>query len=421
MENKNESNKSQIEQLLYGALNNIEYDEIFQLREKYEDRINQLGISSFQAEKNLGIEYKTLNRLLDGDIKKFDLIPLIKLGYFLSIDEKEISELFTTFLSKQYENELNQAKKTTFILEYFDIPTLKKIGVINSTTNFEHIENRINAIFGLKSILDYDIENVGAAMSSTVSLDKNNLKSKSEKNRNYFKDKSKEIFSLINNPNKYQKEALVNYFSKIRWHSTDFENGLINVIRSLYKLGVTVIFQEMVPSLKMRGATFEVNKKPCIVLTDFRKSYPTLWFAFIHELFHVLFDWEEILLKTYHLSDEENDLYVIKHKEEEANEFAREYLFSKNKIETISNKIKHNYYIKEFAIEHHVHPSIIYANYAHYYNNEENRLWAKFDKLIRPPMDNLIKKLNGNLSHCSTANDYSNYYLTKIYNSDDQK
>ncbi len=399
----------EIESLINSAWENPVPDELLHLRLRFEEKIEELGITAFQVEKNFGLEYKTLNRLLDGDIKKVDLIPLIKLGYFIGISEKKISEIFTNYISKRHEVDLLQVKRNAFILENFDLATLKKIGVINSTNDFEHIEKRINEIFGLKSILEYNTEDTGAALSST------NIKPKNGKNRKYFKDKSRDIFKLINNPNRYDKEALIDYFGKIRWHSTDLENGLINVIKSLFSLGVTVIFQPKIPSLQLRGATFEVNGKPCIVLTDYRNSYPTLWFAFLHELFHVLFDWEEILLKRYHLSDEENDLNVLKHKEDEANEFARDYLFSKQKVELISSQIRQSFFVKEFAAEHHVHPSIIYSNYAHQYNTDENELWAQLDKYIRPSMEKLIQKLSGGLSHGSPSKDFANYYLNKIF------
>jgi len=412
-------NRDEIDNLIRGALSRGVEDDFFNFRERFENRVKELEIKAFQIEKNLGIEYKTLNRIIDGDIKKYDLVALIKIGSFLGINEKEISGAFTRLLANQHSEEIEHAKKTTFILDNFDLPTLKDIGAINTTVDFVQIEKKLNSIFGLKSILDYNTEESGAAFSSTTGIEKAISKTKSAKNRKYFIDKSKTIFKLINNPNKYQRELLIEYFPKIRWHSTDLDNGLINVIKSMYSLGVTVIFQPKIPSLKMRGATFEANKKPCIVLTDYRQSYPTLWFALLHELFHVLFDWDEIYNKTYHLSEEDNDLFILKHKEEEANDFAREYLFPKNKIEEISDRITQNYFVREYAFDHHIHPSILYANYSYVNNSEKNNLWAKFDTFIRPPMDKLTNKLTGGLSHDNTSEEICNYYNTKIYASNE--
>ena len=77
--------------------------------------------------------------------------------------------------------------------------------------------------------------------------------------------------------------------------------------------------------------------------------------------------------------------------------------------------------MKEFALDHHVDPSIIYAIYAYEYSNKEDNLWAQFDKFIRPSMDNLIQKLNGGLSHSSTSKQFANYYLTNIFKTSDDE
>ncbi|OJY92206.1 MAG: hypothetical protein BGP13_08565 [Sphingobacteriales bacterium 40-81] len=388
-------------------------DEIPSLREKFENRLLDLGITSHQVEENLQIEYRTLNGILDGNLQRFDLLSLIKICQFLDIPEKEIVELYLKYVSNKHREDLESSKKRAFILNNFDLNVLKSIGVINSIRNFDRIEEQINSIFNLRSITDYDTEDTGAAFSTT------NLKPKSNKSRTYFINKSRLVFRLINNPRRYEKQALIDYFPKIRWHSTDIDNGMINVFKSLFELGVTVIFHPSMPSLQMRGATFEVNGKPCIILTDYRKSYPTLWFALLHELFHVLFDWDEILQKRYHISDEENDLFVVKQKEEEANDFARQYLFPEPKLDIIIPRIKHKIIVKEFALDNHVHPSVVYANYAFKYSTEENNLWQEFDKMIRPTMESLIRKMVNGLSHKSPAKEFADYYKKHIYNLDE--
>jgi Zn-dependent peptidase ImmA (M78 family) len=407
-----EFNQDEINRLINSAWDGKTGNEILSLREKFEKRLLDLGITFNQAEQNLQIAYRTLNGILDGDLQRFDLLSLLKVGHFLEIPEHEIVEMYTKFVAEKHREDLEQAKKRTFILNNFDLPVLKNIGVINSIRDFEHVEQQINLIFGLQSIMDYDTEDTGAALSSTK------IKPKNDKSRKYFKSKSKLIFRLINNPHRYEKQALIDYFPKIRWHSTEVENGMLNVLKSLFELGLTVIFQPSMPSLQMRGATFEVNGKPCIALTDYRKSYPTLWFALLHELFHVLFDWDEILLKRYHLSDEETDLFVVRQREEEANDFAREYLFPTAKLELISSRIKQPVIVKEFALDNHVHPSILYANYAFKNSTEENNLWQQLDKSIRPPMESLIKKLGNGLSHKSPAIEFATYYKKYIFNTE---
>jgi len=410
MEESRQFNDNHTESLLNSILRRLDAEEILQLRNRFENKLNELGITSFQAEKQLGTDYKTLNRLLDGDVKKFDLITLIKIGYLLNIPEKDVSESFISLMLEQHAEEISNVKKMMFIHNNFDLDTLKKLRIIKKTNDYSHIENQLVSILGLHSILDYNPEDIGAAHSES------SIKPKHQKNRIYFKSKSKSIFKLIDNPNPFDRQGVIDYFPKIRWHSTDVDGGMITVIKSLFKLGVTVIFQPKIPSLQMRGATFEVNGKPCIVLTDYMNSYPTMWFALVHELFHVLFDWEEILSKKYHLSDEETDIDVLKHKEDEANDFAREYFLPSKILNSISERIRQTFFIKEFASDNHVHPSIVYANFAFRNSDEENNYWAIYNNLIHPNMEKLIETMSVGLSYESSAREYSSNYLNKIYN-----
>lgn len=378
------------------------------LKSKFERRLSELNISQNQAEENLEIEHRTLNGILDGSLKKIDFVHLLKIAQFIDISYKEISDLYVKAIAEKHKDDLEQSKRRTFILNHFDLPVLKNIGVIESIRDFQHIEERLNQIFGIDTITDYDVEDTGAALSTP------NVVVKNEKTRKYFIRKSKAIFKLIGNPNRYDKEALVEYFPKIRWHTTDIDNGILNVSKALYELGVTVIFHPTMPSLQLRGATFEVNNKPCIVLTDYRNSYPTMWFAFLHELFHVIFDWEEIQKRKYHLSDEENDLFVVRQKEEEANEFAREFLFPKSKMQTILDRMQQRVFVKEYALDNHVHPSIVYANHAYNYKIEERNLWAEYEQFW-PSIKNLVKKLSNDLTHKSTAADFASYFKNTIF------
>lgn len=381
------------------------------LRSIFEKKLQELDLSTNQIRENLEIEQRTLNGVLDGTQKRVDVLAIYKIAQILGMSYNEVMDLFLKSITQNHKDDVDKARRRAFILNNFDLPTLRNAGVIESIRDLDHIEHRLNSIFGLNSILDYDIEEIEAAFSST------NIKPKNLQTRKYFIKKAQAVFKAIANPNPYEKQALIDYFPKIRWHSTDVNLGLANVMKSLYKLGVTVIFQHKMPQLQVRGATFSVNKKPCIVITNYREYYPTMWFAFLHELFHVLFDWQEILARKYHLSDEEGDLFVVKQKEEEANEFAREFLFPKQKMERIINKLHQKVFIREFALDNHVHQSIIYANHAWTNSTSENNLWAQYEKYM-PEIDMLIENISGGLTTKSTASEFATHYKTRIFNNE---
>lgn len=114
---------------------------------------------------------------------------------------------------------------------------------------------------------------------------------------------------------------------KIKPYSQDITNGLLTVCRALYNIGVTVIFQNYLTTTQVRGATFIINEKPSVVITDFNKNYPTLWFTLLHELNHVLFDFDTIEKSSYHLSDD-NDLFLI---EDQANTFCKKFFLCRKR------------------------------------------------------------------------------------------
>jgi len=164
------------------------------------------------------------------------------------------------------------------------------------------------------------------------------------------------------------------------------EKGLLLVAQTLFKLGITLILiPKFTTDLHVRGATLSYQDKPCIVLTNYTKFYASIWFALIHELFHVLYDWDEIRNERYHISGETES---IKINEVEADSFARQYLFSDEKMNLIKPRINEPNYVKEFAAKNHIHPSIIYTFYN--FDNADEKNYAKFNKYM-PDFSNLLK------------------------------
>ena len=193
-------------------------------------------------------------------------------------------------------------------------------------------------------------------------------------------------FKMIDNPNKYDRQVLKELIPKIRPYTRNVKTGLISVIRALFQAGVTIIYQPSIEKLQVRGATMVVNGKPCIVLSDFQKNYPTLWFTLLHELHHVLFDFEEIEKRTYHISSGEGDLFLMD--EEKADNFAKDYLLNEDRLNYAMPYINSPYQIEKLASQWGVHSSIIYAIYCF-----QTKEWALYNKYI-PKMKEALELLN---------------------------
>ncbi|OJX34144.1 MAG: hypothetical protein BGO86_02415 [Chryseobacterium sp. 36-9] len=353
------------------------------IEDLFTERLEQSGLTKTQFEKLSGMERRSLDAILDKTSKQTDIIKLLKLAEFLEVDLSDLLIIYFNDRPVEEIRELQSSMDITFINKYFDLKTLAGLGFIQKNDSLETLKDRICSFFGLDSIYDYDRELSDALYSRTK-------KSFSDKMKDFWIKSSYKYFELIDNPNEYSRKELVELIPKIKPYTQNIENGLLTVFQALYNIGVTVVFQPLLPKTQIRGATFFINDKPCIVITDFNKNYATIWFALIHELHHVLFDLETIQKTSYHLSGEP-DLFLIQ--EDKANEFASEYLLSSEKMRYIEKLIHNKFMVEKFAKECQIHPCIIYSQYQWRQSELGNDYWAAFKEAF-PNIKNITKKLN---------------------------
>ncbi|AMR33672.1 hypothetical protein A0256_20680 [Mucilaginibacter sp. PAMC 26640] len=346
------------------------------LSELFDKRIQELDITKTASLEVMKIERLSLNGILEGTQRRTDFLNLAKLSRFLRVNKEEVVRLYIDALQKNFPEiaELSTSS-IEFIKLNFDLAALRSAGVIDSISDFQSIEQSLTNHFGLKSIFDFRVSDVRPAFSAAKGEVKN------RGSRIFWLESAIDKCKLINNPYDYDRKGLIDYFSQIRWHSLNVEEGLISIIKDLFKLGITVIYQPTMADLKLKGATFSVNNKPCVVISNYRGFYTTLWFTLLHELFHVIFDWEEIVVGQYHLSEEKPDSLTVREKEIEADYFAREYLLPKSKYEVIRPHIIDPDYVEKFARDHHFHHSFIYTFYALDRGESNRSAWAKANKM----------------------------------------
>lgn len=357
----------------------VNIDETASLMELYVSRKKTLNLSDRQIQKILGMDRNTLNPILHGTAKHVNFINVIKLAHFFGVSVNDLAKLYIPEMNSQVIAEIQRSREAGFIMEFFDVSALMKMRFLKKDTTSKDMSDRITLFFGLDVLYDYS---KGASFTAFSRSKRNS----SDLMRNFWIQSALGHFTYIANPNPYIRSELIELIPKIRPYTRDVRNGLIKVLRALYHIGVTVIFQQSVEKLQVRGATMAVKGKPCIVLSDVQNNYPTLWFALLHELHHVLFDFEEIKKRVYHISSGEGDLFLMD--EGKADDFAREYLLNDSRLRFASGYIGSNKHIEKLAKEWGVHPSIIYSIYC-YKTNE----WAFYSKYI-PKMDEAITLLN---------------------------
>lgn len=353
-------------------------DDNLSIKELYKIKKETLGISDRQIQKLLDMDAKSLNPILDGNAKQINFINIIKLSYFLGISINELTHMYVPEFTNEQIEEIQRTKEMSYIIEKFDVSALTKLKFFNTNASSKEISSKIINFFGLESLYDYSKNPISPAFSRT--------KRNSNDLMRYFWVYSAFIqFEKIENPYPYNRSELLELIPKIKPYTRDIKNGLIKVLKALYRAGVTVIFQPNLKNIQIRGATMVVNKKPCIVLSDLQNNYPTLWFVLLHELHHVLYDIKEIGKRTYHLSGEA-DLFLMD--EEKADDFAQNYLLNESRLKYISSYIDAPIMVEKAAKDWGIHPSIIYAIYC-YKTNE----WSKYSKFI-PKMKEAISLLN---------------------------
>ena len=405
----NKDKFSDIDALLRGALKEETLREIFEKR-VHELRTNQTGV-----QKLLKIERRTLNGILDGTTKRANYDKLLSLAGFLKMPVEKLYQMYISLVEEKYTHQHSTSNKKKFIKERFDLTVLKKAGFINSLDDFEEIENKIVSFLGLAEIFEYETRSFDAAFSDPLASKQFRPKTCTETTRDFWLTAAKKTATLLDNPYPFNRQSLIDYFPQIRWHSTNVAFGLVNVIKSLFKIGVTVIYQSPFSSLHLRGVTFSVNDKPCIVLTNYKGFYPTLWHALIHELYHVLFDWADISKNKYHLSEDASELCKIDEREIEADNFARDYMFSLNKLEEIKPYMRDSGYVEEVAKNSHVHPSTIYVYYAFENESQDRKAWARA-RMKNPDISKAVFRFENHWDKPLPIETYVKKLKLEIYN-----
>ncbi|WP_430811934.1 MULTISPECIES: ImmA/IrrE family metallo-endopeptidase [unclassified Carboxylicivirga] len=353
------------------------------IKKLFAEKLELTGLSKTQFEKLANIQRRSLDGILDKTSKQTDIINLLKVGEFLELEIVELMILHFADRPIEEIKELQNSMETTFINKYFDLKALSSNGFIKKNTTVDELKGRICNFFQIESIYEYENQ----LNEVLYSRSKRNF---SDKMKDFWIKSSYKYFELVNNPNHYSRHELVDLIPKIKPYTQNVEKGLITVFRALYNVGVTVVFQPSLPKTQVRGATFLIKDKPCIVITDLFKSYPTIWFALLHELHHVLYDLEHLKKTQYHLTGEP-DLFLLQ--EDKANKFASDYLISEDKMRFIEPLINNPLMVSRFAKEIQVHPSIIYSQYQFRQKEKGKNYWGAFREHF-PNVELAKKQLN---------------------------
>ncbi|HWK07339.1 MAG TPA: hypothetical protein VNS58_27090 [Puia sp.] len=344
-----------VNDLLKSAFQDANHLDIKQL---FENKLTEYDLSKTKALSILNIDKDVFEDIISGSAKQPSMINILKIAQFIDVD---INEVVTAFLKTQSSENIaaiEKARKVTFVVKFFDVKKLTKLGFFEESESVDYWVQRILTFFDYESISEFEEE-------LTAPLYSKGKRKFSDKMKDFWVKSAYQCFKSINNPNLYNRDNLKDLLVKVKPYCQDVENGLFTVCKALYNVGITVIVQNQLATTQVRGATFIVNGKPCIVLTDLFKKYPTLWTTLIHELHHVLYDMDLISSTQYHLTGDP-DLFLI---EEKADSFSMEYFCGVEHFNYIKPHINNPFIVAKFAKELDVHPSFIYSAYRYFQNH----------------------------------------------------
>lgn len=348
----------------------------------YIDRfLKENDISSKSASTIFNMSRSSLEKYLKGEKWQWKVSQLRILSDFLGIDLEGIVDAAER--DETEEADSSNAKVCSYILSTFDIDTLKKLKIIPPRTTIESYEEILNNYFGFNSIFEYD----SIVLSSSL-FSKSKVKIEDEKKAKMTAMWIKTAViacDSINNPNNYEKEILEIFLQRIPKYTIDFEKGFYKVVAALFKMGITVIVQPYLSCTGVFGTSMIRNGKPLIIISDYQKKYHRLWMTLLHELYHILNDYEILENNGYHTSSQDNDIFFD---EDAADRFAMKVLVPEKVINAISKNITIPYLVERASKEIGVHPSIMYG--ICYEWNYKNGIELKMDHRKKIPSDGAI-------------------------------
>jgi HTH-type transcriptional regulator/antitoxin HigA len=128
-----------------------------------------------------------------------------------------------------------------------------------------------------------------------------------------------------------------------------------------------------------------------------------------------LFDWDEIKTDLYHISEGTEDAIVLDEREIEADDFARRYLFSEEKMKEIEPYIRNERIVNDVAQENNIHPSIIYIYNAFDKSKIDRLVWMRAKRFM-PDIKKATYKIEIPWDEAKSLNEVVRQKKIEIYN-----
>lgn len=350
----------------------LNYEQVKSLAEEVIEKYEAAGLSENQFCKMLGIARFSWRRFVAGEQQNIDIALFIKLANFLERSEGDVIELYRNGFQNQERNALNTVKRHSFIVNRFDLKSLRKIKFFTgNVTDFSAFEERIKQFFSFDNVYDYKEIEVKPLYSKIN-------REASDRMLQFWNTMVRFELQNLENPNEFDRDGFKKTVPLFRSATLDVDFGFAKIVKELYRYGVTVVVQSYVSKTSIRGATFVIKGKPYIVLTNLGKRYATLWQVLAHECYHILVHYDELVRRGYRVNSEDKELFDSEIEETSADEFARHLFFDESNFEQLEKYIGFEAIVEQLSNTWNVHSSLLYNIYLEKHPDE----YARFGKYL---------------------------------------
>ena len=316
------------------------------------------GISQPILAMRMDRPLKTINEIIKA---KTAITPetAIQLELVLGIEAKFWLEREKIYRLELAEIEHAEALLSTKeFISNFPLVAMKKLQWINFEDSVTSMANSLYAFFGItgeEAYFNYYHKNVYEAAYRMSTQNKKNPFAVAAwlKQGEHLADQMKVPTYDVS---KF-KDALLEIKNVMAKQPTDFFSQLQSLCESA---GVKVVHTPCLPSTQLHGSTRWLNDNPLIQLSNLYNRNDIFWFTFFHEAGHIIKHGKrEVFVEGLKYSAEEQI------KEDEANEFAVKYTFTKSQEkEVLENIPLSKISIYEFAEKFNTHPAMIIGRLA---------------------------------------------------------
>lgn len=325
-----------------------------------QETLDYIGMSQAELAERMGKPKEKVNGLIKGKepltMKTAVLLERvlhIPVSFWLERERRYREELTRIELQEFLENQ------TDWLLQ-FPLRELKKMGWLPDSRDRKKLVEALLKFFGIASSKEWEkiylSDSISTAFKISLAHTKSpyavsawlrigELKAAGDELKPYDEKGFKKVLDEI-------KDSLVVVQPK------DFKEQLQSLCA---KYGVAVVYTPCLPKAPISGATWWKGGNPIIQLSGRYKTNDSFWFAFYHEVAHVLkHGRKEVFLED--LEGTPRDAQ----KEKEANRFAQKSLFPEAAVRSLTSGAKPaDEAILDYARKYRTHPAIIVGQLQH--------------------------------------------------------